>query len=36
MDGLKKKKIELNRKILSDMIINDINSFKKIVESIKA
>jgi large subunit ribosomal protein L20 len=36
MNGLKKKKIELNRKILSDMIINDIHSFKKIVESIKA
>lgn len=36
MSGLKKSKIELNRKILSDIVVNDINTFKKIVESIKA
>lgn len=32
MNGLKKAKIEINRKILSDLIINDADTFKKIVE----
>ncbi|MFI5265623.1 MAG: 50S ribosomal protein L20 [Candidatus Levyibacteriota bacterium] len=36
IDGLKKAKIELNRKILSDMIVNDPSTFKSIVEKVKA
>lgn len=36
MNGLKKSKIELNRKILSDIIVNDNATFKKIVERVKA
>lgn len=36
MNGMKKAKIELNRKMLADIITHDINTFKKIVESIKA
>lgn len=36
IDGLKKSKIELNRKILADMVINDAVTFKKIVERVKA
>ncbi len=36
MNGLKKGKIELNRKILSDIIVSDIETFKKIVERVKA
>ena len=36
MNGLKKSKIELNRKILADLVLNDIESFKKIVERVKA
>jgi large subunit ribosomal protein L20 len=33
--GLKKNNIELDRKILSDMAINDSNTFKKIIDAIK-
>jgi len=33
--GLKKNKIELDRKILSDMAIRDSSTFKKIVDAIK-
>ena len=33
--GLKDAKIELNRKILADMAVNDINVFKKLVEMVK-
>lgn len=36
IDGLKKSKIELNRKILSDIIVNDLSTFKSIVEKVKA
>lgn len=36
MNGLKKSKIELNRKILSDIIVTDNATFKKIVEQVKA
>lgn len=36
MNGLKKSKIELNRKILAEIVTNDISTFKKIVESVKA
>lgn len=36
MNGLKKSKIELNRKILADMVLTDVESFKKIVERVKA
>ena len=32
--GLKKNKIELNRKMLADIAVNDANAFDKIVESI--
>lgn len=32
INGLKKSKIEINRKILSDLIVNDAGTFKKIVE----
>lgn len=35
MNGLKKSKIELDRKILNDLIQNDLQSFKKIVEQVK-
>jgi len=33
--GLKKNNIELDRKILADMAVNDSNTFKKIVDAIK-
>lgn len=36
MNGLKKANIELNRKILADLVVNDIETFKKIVEKAKA
>ena len=36
MNGLKKANIELDRKILSDMAINDPASFAKLVEAAKA
>ncbi len=35
MDGLKKANIELDRKTLSDIIVNDIETFKNIVSSVK-
>ena len=35
MNKLKKAKIDLDRKILNDLIVNDIQSFKKIVDSVK-
>lgn len=34
--GLKKSGIELNRKILADMAVNDAAAFSKLVEKIKA
>jgi large subunit ribosomal protein L20 len=33
--GLKKNNIELDRKILADMAVNDSDTFKKIVDAIK-
>ena len=36
MNGLKKSKIELNRKILSDLALNDSETFKKIVQRVKS
>lgn len=36
MHGLKKANIELDRKILADMALNDAASFAKLVESAKA
>ena len=35
INKLKKAKIELDRKILNDLIISDPNTFKKVVESVK-
>jgi len=35
MKGLKDAKIALNRKILADMAVNDIQAFKKLAEAIK-
>jgi len=35
MNKLKKAKIELDRKSLNDLIVSDIESFKKIVDSVK-
>lgn len=35
MNKLKKAKIDLDRKMLSDLIVNDIESFKRIVDSVK-
>ncbi len=34
MNGLKKQKIELNRKILADLVVNDAATFKTIVAKI--
>ena len=34
MNKLKKSKIELDRKILSELIVNDLPTFKKIVDSV--
>lgn len=34
MNGLIKAKVELNRKILSDIVTNDIETFKKIVAQV--
>ncbi|GIS31931.1 MAG: hypothetical protein Ct9H90mP3_7270 [Flammeovirgaceae bacterium] len=34
MDKLKKSKIELNRKVLADIAMNDPESFKQIVKSV--
>ncbi len=36
MNGLKVKNINLNRKILADMAVNDKNGFAKLVEQVKA
>ncbi|MBL7158931.1 50S ribosomal protein L20 [Candidatus Microgenomates bacterium] len=33
--GLKKNNIELDRKILADLVVNDFNVFKKVVEKAK-
>ncbi|OGH42468.1 MAG: 50S ribosomal protein L20 [Candidatus Levybacteria bacterium RIFCSPLOWO2_02_FULL_36_8b] len=35
INKLKKANIELDRKILSDIIVNDINTFKQIVDKVK-
>lgn len=35
MNNLKKAKIDLDRKILSDLIANDINAFKHIVDAVR-
>ncbi len=35
IDKLKKAKIELDRKILDELIVNDPDTFKKVVESVK-
>lgn len=35
MDGLKKAKIGLDRKILSDLVVNDPKTFKHIIDSVK-
>lgn len=35
MNGLKKADINLNRKVLADMAINDAEAFAKLVESVK-
>src|SRR6476469_7081925 len=35
MDGLKKANIQLNRKVLADLVVNDAETFKKIVSSVK-
>lgn len=36
MTKLKKAKIELDRKILAELVVSDFASFKKVVEKIKA
>ena len=36
MDGLKKKNININRKMLAEMAVNDAQGFAKIVETVKA
>jgi ribosomal protein L20 len=36
MNGLKKNKIEINRKMLSELIIQEPNAFKAIVEKAMA
>jgi len=36
MNGLKKAGIQLNRKMLADMAVNDKESFAKLVEQVKA
>lgn len=35
IQGLKKANIELDRKILADLVINDFNTFKKVVAEVK-
>lgn len=35
IDGMKKKNIEINRKMLSDLAVHDMNAFKAIYETIK-
>jgi large subunit ribosomal protein L20 len=36
MYGLKEKNIHLNRKVLADMAVNDMEAFAKLVETVKA
>ena len=36
MDGLKKKNININRKMLAEMAVNDSQGFAKLVETVKA
>ncbi len=36
IDGLKKKDIQLDRKILADMAVHDLKGFEKVVTTIKA
>lgn len=36
MSGLKNKNIDLNRKVLADMAVNDKQAFAKLVEEVKA
>ena len=36
MDGLKKKNININRKMLAEMAVNDAAGFAKLVEAVKA
>lgn len=36
VNGLKTKNIELNRKMLAELAVNDIKAFEKIVETVKA
>ena len=36
MDGLKKKNIIINRKLLAEMAVNDATGFAKLVETVKA
>ena len=36
MDGLKKKNININRKMLAEMAVNDAARFAKLVETVKA
>ncbi len=36
MSGLKNKNIDLNRKVLADMAVNDKQAFAKLVEDVKA
>lgn len=36
INGLKKNKIGLDRKILADLVLNDPETFKKIVEQVRA
>ena len=36
MDGLKKKNININRKMLAEMAVNDAAGFTKLVETVKA
>ena len=35
IDGMKKKNIEINRKMLSELAVHDMNAFKAIYETIK-
>ena len=35
MDGLKKKNININRKMLAEMAVNDAEGFAKLVEAVK-
>ncbi len=35
ISGLNKSGIDINRKMLAEMAVNDLNAFKKVVESVK-